>query len=226
MTCLASVLMVTMRTRSFLSVRGESQGLLPVTKRQRVPTRQRRTQKKKTKISKKAVEPPKDETAVEEEVTQSDEDLESVESFSSTSSSTSKKRRKTNKTGFPTPKKKKKTNQEESVKIKKSSESQKSPSKADSKPSKKSPKKVGPSSQKKMDEFIIKKGKASPVASANKRSVALKAKNYSEIESDSESLFDASLMTPVKSLKNSSVQSSLKKNIDQPVGKRKKSSVQ
>ena len=90
----------------------------------------------------------------------------------------SKKRRKTNKTGFPTPKKKKKTNQEESVKIKKSSESQKSPSKTDSKPSKKSPKKVGPSSQKKMDEFIIKKGKSSPVASASKRSVALKAKNY------------------------------------------------
>jgi len=190
------------------------------------PNKAEKDSKKKTKISKKAVEPPKDETAVEEEVTQSDEDLESVESFSSTSSSTSKKRRKTNKTGFPTPKKKKKTNQEESVKIKKSSESQKSPSKTDSKASKKSPKKIGPSSQKKIDEFIIKKGKASPVASASKRSVALKAKNYSEIESDSESLFDASLMTPVKSLKNSSVQSSLKKSIDQPVGKRKKSSVQ
>ena len=92
----------------------------------------------------------------------------------------SKKRRKTNKTGFPTPKKKKKIIQEDSVKSKKSSESQKSPSKTDSKPSKKSPKKVGASSQKKMDEFIVKKdkGKASPVASTNKRSVALKAKNY------------------------------------------------
>ena len=90
----------------------------------------------------------------------------------------SKKRRKTNKTGFPTPKKKKKTNQEAPAKIKKSSESQKSPSKTDSKPSKKSPKKAGSTSQKKMDEFIVKKGKSSPVASANKRSVALKAKNY------------------------------------------------
>ena len=45
--------------------------------------------KKKTKISKKAVElPPKNETLVEDEATQSDEDLESVESFSSTSSAT------------------------------------------------------------------------------------------------------------------------------------------
>ena len=58
------------------------------------------------------------------------------------------------------------------------SKKDKSPEKTDSKVAKKSPKKEGPK-QKKMDEFVVKKGsKSSPVASASKRSVALKAKNY------------------------------------------------
>jgi len=175
---------------------------------------------KKTKISKKASEPPQNEIPVDE-THQSDEDLESVESFSSTSSSTSKKRRKTNKTGFPTPKKKK-SKKEIS---KRSPEAQKPQSKTDPKNLKRSPKKIGSSSQKKLDAYLVKKGKSSPVAPANKRSVALKAKNYSELESDSESLLDASLMTPVKSLKSSSVQSSIKTSNDQSVVKRKKNSV-
>merc|ERR1711941_214056 len=98
---------------------------------------------------------------------------------------------KTNKTGFPTPKKKK-SKKEIS---KRSPEAQKPQSKTDPKNLKRSPKKIGSSSQKKLDAYLVKKGKSSPVAPANKRSVALKAKNYSELESDSESLLDASLMT-------------------------------
>ena len=95
----------------------------------------------------------------------------------------SKKKRKINKTGFPTPKKKKKLNEKESspVKKKKSSDvkSSKSPGKADKSSEKKSPKKVGLKKQKKMDDFVVKKGEKSPVASsAAKRSSALKAKNY------------------------------------------------
>merc|ERR1739836_181132 len=91
------------------------------------------------------------------------------------------------------------------------SKKDKSPEKTDSKVAKKSPKKEGPKKQKKMDDFVVKKGsKSSPVASASKRSVALKAKNYSEIESDTESLLDVSLMVPVR-LKTSSVQKIVKK---------------
>merc|ERR1711983_456525 len=62
------------------------------------------------------------------------------------------------------------------------------------------PKKTGAIKQKKMDDFIVKKGsKSSPVAS--KRSASSRPVNYSELESDTESLFDSSLMIPVKSLK-------------------------
>ena len=93
-----------------------------------------------------------------------------------------KKRRKTNKTGFPTPKKKKKNLEKEETpkpKSKKSVESKtpnKSPDKAE-KVVKKSPKKLGATKQKKMDDFIVKKGsKSSPVGS--KRSAAQKTKNY------------------------------------------------
>lgn len=148
------------------------------------------------------------------EVTNSDEDVESVESFSSTSSVT-KKRRKTNKTGFPTPKKKKKladANSSSSVKDTPKKLSEKSTSKSE-KSSKPSPKKLKNPKQKKMDDYLTKKSsKSNPVASgASKRSAALKAKNYSEVESDTDSLLESSMLTPDKKLKPSSVQKSVKK---------------
>merc|ERR1711997_941216 len=71
-----------------------------------------------------------------------------------------------------------------------------------------------PKKQKKMDDYLTKKSsKSNPVASAaSKRSAALKAKNYSEVESDTDSLLETAVITPApaptpeKKLKPTSVQ--------------------
>merc|ERR1712062_891088 len=91
--------------------------------------------------------------------------------------------------------------------------SEKSTSKSE-KSAKISPKKLKNVKQKKMDDYLTKKSsKSNPVGSAaSKRSVALKAKNYSEVESDTDSLLETSVTTPApspapeKKLKPSSVQ--------------------
>merc|ERR1712098_121323 len=152
---------------------------LPVSKK-----RQPRTTKNKT-------DSPKSESP-DKEAVDSDDDLESVDSTTSSTSSVTKKRRKTNKTGFPTPKKKKKVEKEDQSskeskdKGKKSSDSKlsKSHEKTDKneksdKADKKSPKKLSSSKQKKMDDFMIKKGsKSSPGPASSKRSATMQAKSY------------------------------------------------
>jgi len=151
-----------------------------------------------------------------------DSDSVSVDSFSSTSSGP-KKKRKMNRTGFPSPKKKKVSikNQEinnlsPKVKLDKNLvmnnlKGQSGSSDLSSKPSKledgvakkKLPKQL------KLDRFITKQQKPKSSHSENgsddetansRRSAAMKAKNYSELESDTESLLEVSIGGSVKSL--------------------------
>merc|ERR1719342_940091 len=176
--------------------------------------------KRQLKATKSKTDSPKSQSP-SKEADDSDDDLESVDSTASSTSSVTKKRRKTNKTGFPTPKKKKKVQKEDQPskdkdKVKKSSDpkASKSPEKTEKfdKTSKKSLKKLIGTKQKKIDDFIVKKGsKSSPGPASSKRSANMQAKNYSELESDTESLFETSMLTPVKSLKSSSVQKYVKK---------------
>merc|ERR1712012_812531 len=150
-----------------------------------------------------------------------DSDSVSVDSFSSTSSGP-KKKRKVNKTGFPSPKKKKVTikNQEinnlsPKVKLDKNlvmnnlkghsgvSETSPKTSKLEDSSSKKKAHK-----QLKLDRFITKQkpksshsehGSDDEMANS-RRSATMKAKNYSELESDTESLLEVSVGGSVKSL--------------------------
>jgi len=146
------------------------------------------SKKRQPKTIKNKADSPKSDSP-DKEAVDSDDDLESVDSTTSSTSSVTKKRRKTNKTGFPTPKKKKKVEKEDQPskeskdKGKKSSDSKlsKSPEKTEKneKSDKKSPKKLSLSKQKKMDDFMIKKGsKSSPGPASSKRSATMQAKSY------------------------------------------------
>jgi len=146
----------------------------------------------------------------------------SVDSFSSTSSGP-KKKRKMNRTGFPSPKKKKVSiksqeinNLSPKVKLDKnlvmnnlkgqsgsSDLSSKASKLEDGGAKKKIPKQL------KLDRFITKQQKPKSSHSENgsddetansRRSAAMKAKNYSELESDTESLLEVSIGGSVKSL--------------------------
>jgi len=145
------------------------------------------SKKRQLKATKSKTDSPKSQSP-SKEADDSDDDLESVDSTASSTSSVTKKRRKTNKTGFPTPKKKKKVQKEDQPskdkdKVKKSSDpkASKSPEKTEKfdKTSKKSLKKLIGTKQKKIDDFIVKKGsKSSPGPASSKRSANMQAKNY------------------------------------------------
>merc|ERR1712192_347012 len=144
-----------------------------------------------------------------------DSDSVSVDSCSSTSSGP-KKKRKMNRTGFPSPKKKKVSikNQEinnlsPKVKLDKNLVMNNLKGHSSDPPSKPSKLEDGASAKKKvpkqlkLDRFITKQQKPKSSHSENgsddekeansRRSAAMKAKNYSELESDTESLLEVSI---------------------------------
>jgi hypothetical protein len=181
-------------------------------------------------------------TVKDKEDEEDEEDTVSVESFSSTSSGP-KKKRKMNRTGFPSPKKKKIAIKNEihmlgspKVKLDKNSvknsmKSPKSASKTSSSPPAKAAKSDKETTKKvpkqvKMDRFITKSSKTKSNHSEpnsekisddsySRRSATLKAKNYSELESDTESLLEVA----VGGLSSLGKTSSKKPKVASPVGK-------
>jgi len=212
----AEKLPVSKRILAKSAKRGDSEEVeatTPTTTKKETPKAVKKVAKKEVFIARKSkpdckVEPAKPTNPKMTDIEKAESDADNV-SESSTSSSVARKKlkKKLNKTGFPSQKKKNKlaVKTEQVLKKKKPKEDLKK--KADSSHSPRSPAttsrpKLSKSSKKvKLDKFMTKSKNSkcsklstvqrAPASHLGRRSTTLKSKNYSELESDTESLFEA-----------------------------------